>query len=88
MSPRDASAVVRQARARRSSPALIAGAVIGGITGEAVAIALVSLGAIAARLAGFLEVGLSEDREREREAAGAATAATPAPAAAPPSPPT
>ncbi len=46
---------------------LIAGSVLGGITGEAVAIALYSLGGIAIVSLVFLEVGLSEDRERERE---------------------
>ena len=45
----------------------IAGPVLGGITGEAVAIALLSVGAIAAVSLVFLEVGLSEDRERARE---------------------
>ena len=43
---------------------LIAGSVLGGITGEAVAIALYSLGGIAIVSLVFLEVGLSEDRER------------------------
>ena len=47
----------------------IAGPVLGGITGEAVAIALVSLGAIAIVSLVFLEVGLSEDRDRARERA-------------------
>jgi hypothetical protein len=46
---------------------VIAGPVLGGITGEAVAIALLSVGAIAAISLVFLEVGLSEDRERARE---------------------
>jgi hypothetical protein len=45
----------------------VAGALIGGITGEAVAIALASLGGIAIVSLVFLEVGLSEDRERARE---------------------
>jgi hypothetical protein len=48
---------------------VIAGPVLGGITGEAIAIALVSLGAIAVVSLVFLEVGLSEDRERAREQA-------------------
>src|ERR1019366_8476132 len=48
---------------------VIAGPVLGGITGEAIAIALVSLGAIAVVSLVFLEVGLSEDRERARERA-------------------
>ena len=46
---------------------VIAGPVLGGITGEAVAIALLSIGAIAIVSLVFLEVGLSEDRERARE---------------------
>jgi len=41
--------------------------VVNGITGEAIALALVSLGSIAIVSLFFLEVGLSEDRERERE---------------------
>ena len=48
---------------------VIAGPVLGGITGEAVAIALLSIGAIAIVSLVFLEVGLSEDRERARERA-------------------
>ena len=47
---------------------VIAGAIVGGITGEAIALAFVSVGAIAVVSLIFLEVGLSEDREREREA--------------------
>jgi hypothetical protein len=46
---------------------LVAGRLIGGITGEAVAIALYCLGGIAIVSLVFLEVGLSEDRARERE---------------------
>jgi hypothetical protein len=42
-------------------------AAIGGVTGEAVAISLGSLGLIALVSLAFLEVGLSEDRERARE---------------------
>ena len=49
---------------------VVAGPVLGGITGEAVAIALLSVGAIAIVSLVFLEVGLSEDRERARERAG------------------
>jgi hypothetical protein len=49
----------------------IADDVFGGITGEAVAIALVSLGGIALVSLVFLEIGLSEDRERAREQAAA-----------------
>jgi hypothetical protein len=41
--------------------------VVNGITGEAIALALVSLGSIAIVSLVFLEVGLSEDRDRERE---------------------
>ena len=48
---------------------VIAGPVLGGITGEAIAIALVSVGGIAVVSLVFLEVGLSEDRERARERA-------------------
>jgi hypothetical protein len=48
---------------------VIADPVLGGITGEAIAIALVSVGAIAVVSLVFLEVGLSEDRERARERA-------------------
>ena len=44
-----------------------AGPLLGGVTGEAVAIALVAVGAIAIVSLVFLEVGLSEDRERARE---------------------
>jgi len=45
----------------------VAGPLLGGITGEAIAIALISLGAIAIVSLVFLEIGLSEDRERARE---------------------
>jgi hypothetical protein len=45
----------------------VAGGLIGGITGEAIAIALYSLGGIGVVSLVFLEVGLSEDRDRERE---------------------
>ncbi len=48
---------------------VIAGPVLGGITGEAIAIALVSVGGIAVVSLVFLEVGLSEDRDRARERA-------------------
>jgi hypothetical protein len=41
--------------------------VIGGLTGEVTALALVTLGLGAAVLFVFLEVGLSEDRDRARE---------------------
>ena len=46
---------------------LIARPLLGGVTGEAVAIALYSVGGIAIVSLVFLEVGLSEDRERERD---------------------
>jgi hypothetical protein len=46
---------------------VIAGPLIGGVTGEAIMIALEGLGGIAIVSLVFLEVGLSEDRERERE---------------------
>ncbi|HXR14240.1 MAG TPA: hypothetical protein VN740_06215 [Solirubrobacteraceae bacterium] len=41
--------------------------IVNGTTGEAISLALVSLGSIAIVSLVFLEVGLSEDRERERE---------------------
>jgi hypothetical protein len=44
-------------------------ALVGGVTGEAIAISLGSLGLIALVSLVFLEVGLSEDRERAREEA-------------------
>jgi membrane protein implicated in regulation of membrane protease activity len=47
----------------------VAGPLLGGITGEAIAIALISVGAIAIVSLVFLEVGRSEDRERARERA-------------------
>jgi hypothetical protein len=40
---------------------------VGGLNGEVLAIALVSLGLGGTVLLVFLEVGLSEDRERARE---------------------
>jgi len=45
----------------------VCGGIVGGVTGEAIAIAFLSVGAIAVVSLVFLEVGLSEDRERERE---------------------
>jgi len=50
---------------------VVAGALIGGVTGEALMIALVSVGGIAIVSLVFFEVGLSEDRERERETVAA-----------------
>ncbi len=47
----------------------LVGRLIGGVTGDAVAIALVSLGGIAVVSLVFLEIGLSEDRDRAREEA-------------------
>ena len=44
-------------------------ALIGGGTGQALAMALIGLGFVAATSLVFLEVGLSEDRERAREQA-------------------
>ena len=49
--------------------AAVAGPLIGGITGEAVAIALACLGGIAIVSLVFLEIVLGEDREREAERA-------------------
>jgi hypothetical protein len=46
---------------------LIARPLLGGVTGEAVSIALYSLGGIAIVSLVFLEVGLSEDRDRAGE---------------------
>jgi hypothetical protein len=55
--------------------AAVAGPAVGGITGEAVAIALACIGGIGIVSLVFLEIGLSEDRERAatrgREAAPA-----------------
>jgi hypothetical protein len=45
----------------------ICAAVVGGLTGEVLAIALITLGLGAAALLTFLEVGLSEERELARE---------------------
>ena len=44
--------------------AAVAGPAVGGITGEAIAIALACVGGIAIVSLVFLEIGLSEDRER------------------------
>ena len=49
--------------------AAVAGPLLAGITGEAVAIALGCLGGIAIVSLVFLEIGLGEDREREAERA-------------------
>jgi uncharacterized membrane protein len=45
----------------------VGAAVAGGLMGQVLAIALISLGLGGALLLLFLEVGLSEDRERARE---------------------
>jgi hypothetical protein len=45
----------------------ISAALVGGLTGEVLAIALITLGLGAAVLLTFLEVGLSEERELARE---------------------
>jgi NADH:ubiquinone oxidoreductase subunit 6 (subunit J) len=46
---------------------LICAALVGGLTGEVLAIALITLGLGAVVLLMFLEVGLSEERELARE---------------------
>ena len=46
---------------------IVCAAVVDGGTGEALALALIGLGLVAATSQVFLEVGLSEDRERARE---------------------
>jgi cytochrome P450 len=46
---------------------VVCAASVSGVTGQAVAIALISLGLGGALLLAFLEVGLSEDRERARD---------------------
>jgi hypothetical protein len=48
---------------------LVCAALLGGRTGDALAIALVSLGLGGALLLLFLEVGMSEDQARAREEA-------------------
>jgi hypothetical protein len=45
----------------------VSAAVIGGLTGQVLAITLITVGLGGALLLLFLEVGLSEDRERARE---------------------
>ena len=45
----------------------VCAAVVGGGTGEVLALVLISLGFVEATSLVFLEVGLSEDRERDRE---------------------
>lgn len=42
-------------------------AVIGGVTGQVVAIVLIGLGCVLAISLVFFEIGLSEDRDRDRE---------------------
>jgi hypothetical protein len=54
----------------------IVGTLVGGVTGEAMEIALASLGGIALVSLVFLEIGLSEDRERARSSPGAPPAST------------
>jgi hypothetical protein len=46
---------------------LLCGVLIDGLTGQVLAIALISFGLGGALLLVFFEVGLSEDHERERE---------------------
>jgi threonine/homoserine/homoserine lactone efflux protein len=46
---------------------LVCAALFGGLTGQVLAIAFVTLGLGGALLLAFLEVGMSEDRERARE---------------------
>jgi fatty acid desaturase len=67
-------AVARRSRAMAFGSAavlVVAGglsvALIGGLTGQVLAIALISVGLGGALLLLFFEVGLSEDRERARE---------------------
>lgn len=55
----------------------VCAAVIGGGTGEILALVLIGLGLVAATSLVFLEVGLSEDRERARERAPAAKRSRP-----------
>jgi hypothetical protein len=64
----------------------IAGLVIDGIVGEALAIGLASIGAIAVVSLVFLEVGLGEDRERARERAHRERGAPGPPSRPPPRP--
>lgn len=45
----------------------VTGALLGGVTGEAVAVGAISLGGIAVVSLIFLEIGLGEDRDRARE---------------------
>ncbi len=45
----------------------VCAALIGGATGQILAIALIGLGLVAATSLVFLEIGLSEDRERAQE---------------------
>ncbi|MBV8990981.1 MAG: hypothetical protein JO372_20700 [Solirubrobacterales bacterium] len=46
---------------------VVCGVVVGGGTGQVLALVLIGLGLVAATSLVFLEVGLSEDRERARE---------------------
>ncbi len=45
----------------------LCGLLVGGVTGQALAIGLIAIGLGGALLLVFLEVGLSEDQERARE---------------------
>jgi hypothetical protein len=45
----------------------LCGVLIGGVTGQALAIGLIAIGLGGALLLVFLEVGLSEDKDRARE---------------------
>ena len=47
----------------------VSAAVVGGVTGDVLALALIGLGLLEATILAFLEVGLSEDRERARDLA-------------------
>lgn len=46
---------------------VVCAAVVGGTTGQILALVLIGLGLVAVTSLVFLEVGLSEDRERARE---------------------
>jgi hypothetical protein len=63
----------------------VGAAVAGGLVGQVLAIALITLGLGGALLLAFLEIGLSEDRDRAREQERARRRA--AKEASPPRPP-